>query len=234
MRTAFVGRSGTQILIVDDDETFRTYAVDLLNRRGHTCFAATNIEQALNLVDEHAIDLVLIDLYLQEEHGLDLLRKLGERHSPVPALILTGQPSFDTAVLALRESVLDYVTKSSDDLATAVERALGKLESHRAANQTTVRELERQVNRMRRYLDEVAVGPAGSLSRGDSSPPVLSERELQIAQLAASGNSAAEIGTKLDLSPHTVRNHIKAVYGKLRVHSRTELQLKLSDGDFET
>lgn len=88
----------TKILIVDDDEQLRAVAVRMLTTCGFDCRAAGTLADALSAITSHAPDVVLLDVALGTESGLDIHRALRERHARLPAVIFTTSKRdvFDT------------------------------------------------------------------------------------------------------------------------------------------
>ena len=99
------------ILVVDDELLIRDLLYDFFSGRGwHICVAESG-EKALRILQEKKVDLVLTDLRMPEMDGLTLTGRLREDFPDLPVVIMTGYPSVDSAVSALRSRVADYVTK---------------------------------------------------------------------------------------------------------------------------
>ena len=100
------------VLVVDDDESFRTLVVDRLTRTGHRVAAAAGGEAALELLE--GIEVALIDLLMPGMDGLALLRALQSQDADVTTLLLTAMGTVETAVEAMKEGAYDYLTKPVD------------------------------------------------------------------------------------------------------------------------
>jgi DNA-binding response OmpR family regulator len=103
-----------KILVVDDDELVRTGLAANLERAGFEVFTSFNAGQTKKLMAEHDINLVLCDLVLGDENGMDILRHLQATQPEVAVVILTGHGSVRNALEALKGGASDYIQKPSD------------------------------------------------------------------------------------------------------------------------
>ncbi len=99
------------ILIVDDELLIRDLLYDFFNGQGWQTAIAENGEKALDILRSRPIDLVLSDIRMPGMDGLDLTAEMRQEFPDIPVVLMTGFPSVDTAVSALRHRVADYVTK---------------------------------------------------------------------------------------------------------------------------
>lgn len=100
-----------RILIVDDDLAFSTILQNLLEIDGCTATIAHSGVQALELSREGAFDLVLLDLFIGQESGMDVLRRLRRHQKEVPVIMMTAFGSMETVAEALRVHACDYIAK---------------------------------------------------------------------------------------------------------------------------
>ena len=115
-----------RVLLVDDDEDLAdVLAVDLAER-GLDVEVANDLAAATELATTQEFSLVLTDLRLAGDDGLDLCREVSARRPNVPVVVITGHGSLDVAVKAIRAGAYDFITKPVDgrDLDVTVERAL--------------------------------------------------------------------------------------------------------------
>ncbi len=114
------------ILIVDDDPAVRSTMTVLLRRVHYRVLDADNIRQAAQLLGEQSVDLVIVDLRLGDEDGIDLIRLVKERHPDTEAILLTGYGTIESSVAAMKAGAFDYVTKpfSNDEFLLRVSKAL--------------------------------------------------------------------------------------------------------------
>jgi two-component system response regulator RegA len=112
------------MLVVDDDEVFRTRLVRALGSRGFDVRSAENAEQALVLAREDSPEYAVVDLRMPGESGLELVRGLKAIDPTTKVVVLTGFGSIATAIEAVRLGATDYLTKpaNTDEILAAFER----------------------------------------------------------------------------------------------------------------
>jgi DNA-binding NtrC family response regulator len=115
-----------RILVVDDEEDIREVFCAHLRREGLDPEEADGFEAACRSLDRSPFDLVISDISLGGPSGIDLLRELNARGRGCPLVLVTGQPSVDTASEALRLGAFDYLVKPvrKDELLRVVNKAL--------------------------------------------------------------------------------------------------------------
>lgn len=99
------------ILIVDDDETFLRVLKQTLINHQLTVVTASTPEEALGLIDREAFGFAILDLNLDGQSGLNLMKELLQLRPDCKVLILTGYASVATAVEAMRLGAMDYLCK---------------------------------------------------------------------------------------------------------------------------
>jgi two-component system response regulator AtoC len=115
-----------RVLVVEDEAYVRGSLVEILSARGFDASAAASVKDALELLSRVPVDVVLSDLRMPGEDGLQLVRRMQSTVPDVPVLILTGHGTVASAVECLRAGAIDYVLKpvEPDALELALERAL--------------------------------------------------------------------------------------------------------------
>ncbi|MEA2030407.1 MAG: response regulator [candidate division Zixibacteria bacterium] len=103
--------SEKSILIVDDELLIRDLLYDFFVEQGWKTSIAENGQKALDILEDKDIDLVLTDLRMPDMDGMVLTSEMHASYPDIPVVIMTAYPSVDTAVEALRNRVVDYVTK---------------------------------------------------------------------------------------------------------------------------
>src|SRR5580692_4545101 len=103
-----------QVLIVDDEPNLRKILSAQLTRDGYDALTAEDGEQALHLLREHHIDLIITDLKMPKVDGMTLLRRALEIEPELPVVLITAHGTIDTAVEALKRGAFDFVTKPFD------------------------------------------------------------------------------------------------------------------------
>ncbi len=116
----------SRILIIDDDEDFRVALNDRLSRKGYEIYEAGSSAQALATIKKCGIDLILLDLQLGDEDGLDLLDQLKKVEDTFEVIMITGYGSIQAAVEAMRRGVGDFIQKDYglSDLEARIEKVL--------------------------------------------------------------------------------------------------------------
>ena len=104
-------KAGIRFLIVDDDRTLRESCANLLQLDGYQVTAIGRGQEALELVRHRRFDIVLLDLYMSEVSGFELLRAVLETSSETLVIVMTGNPSVASSVEALRIGAWDYLPK---------------------------------------------------------------------------------------------------------------------------
>lgn len=131
------------VLIVDDEFSIRKTVSLLLKAEGFVPFEAAGIDEALGYFETQSIDLVITDLRLGMESGIDLLTQLQERGLATESIVMTAFGTIETAVKAMRLGAYDYLTKpiNPDELMLRVRKVLER------------RALQEEVKRLRMALD---------------------------------------------------------------------------------
>lgn len=206
-----------RVLIIDDHRSI-LWGLERLIESGkpamHVVGTATSCAEALKLIDKAAPDLILLDIDLGDENGVDEIPNLLAR-SRAKILVLTGlrdESLHDKAVLAGASGVIEKEA-SAETILAAIEKVYeGQL-----------------------WLDRVATGRIFlEFSRESAAQPVdpervkiatLTEREREVVAISAThaGANAKAIAEMLFISEHTLRNHLTSIYDKLQVVSRLEL-----------
>ena len=128
--TAEVTRKGAMVLLVDDEDQLRRVMKDLLERQGYTVVEARDGAQALDEVDRHAPDIVILDLNLPGVDGYSVLSQLRSRPATrqLPIIVLTAKGDEDNEVRVLQLGADDFLTKPfrARALAARLETALAR------------------------------------------------------------------------------------------------------------
>ncbi len=117
-----------RILVVDDDKGVRAALRVNLRKAGHEVQLARNVDEALRLIEERPVDLVLTDVAMPGRTGLDLLAELRRRWPTVRVVVMTGYGSVEDAVGAMKAGADDYIIKpvSRAELLVIVDKALAE------------------------------------------------------------------------------------------------------------
>lgn len=98
------------VLVVDDDPRIRELLRTSLETEGFAVFEAPSSEGLYRILDEETIDLITMDILLDRENGLDLIRNI-RKHSEIPIILVTGRVDLIDTVLGLELGADDYITK---------------------------------------------------------------------------------------------------------------------------
>jgi two-component system, response regulator, stage 0 sporulation protein F len=99
------------ILIVDDEEGLREGLSRLLEGEGYAVIAVETGEEALQILQQTHIDLVLTDMRMPGMDGIELLKKIRERHGDLGVIILTGYGQIESYIEAMNFGAIEYVSK---------------------------------------------------------------------------------------------------------------------------
>src|SRR5256714_1189852 len=118
------------ILIVDDEPTIRETCAEVAQQTGMRPTTVATAEEALEVLENTAIDILLTDLMLPQSSGLELLKRVHDTHPMLPVIVLTQYGTIDSAVAATRLGAVDYVTKPFriEELRSRLERAARAVE----------------------------------------------------------------------------------------------------------
>ena len=206
------GQSQLTVVIVDDHPFFRSGLRLWLEERGFVVAgeAATG-DEAVELVPTVAPDVVLIDLKVAgDTSGLEAIRRIARDAPAAHILALTVSADVDDVIRAVLAGASGYLLKdvSVDELSAAVRAA--------ADGQTVI------APRVAATLVERLKADARETGPKDDNDAHLTERELQVLALMADGMGNTEIARELFIAPHTVKNHISNILGKLHVDNRLQ------------
>lgn len=189
-----------RILIVDDHPVVCTGLTSMLSAQpGMEVLGATSGgEEALDLIRRLQPSIILLDLRMPGMDGVGVLNALKGVETPPRVIVLTSFEKEEDIYRAIRAGAHGYLLKDatkSEMIAAISAVVAGK-----------------------RYIPRhIAARLADRMMRSD-----LTGRELQILELLAEGSTNKQIGTILDISDNTVRNHVNNIMDKLQVSDRTE------------
>ncbi len=118
-----------QILVIDDEKSQRDILMVILKSEGYAVQTAGSAVEALKFFEEDPFDLVLSDLKMSDNDGLDILDRLMKLNPAVCVIIMTAHGTIDSAVEAIKKGAFDYLTKPLDreELLISISRAVEKL-----------------------------------------------------------------------------------------------------------
>ena len=202
----------TKIAIVEDNKTIRESLVEFVqtdaeNRCVCTCATA---EEALKVIPKHAPQIVLMDVQLPNMSGIECCAQLKQLLPTVQIIMVTVYEDTERIFKALRAGACGYLLKrcTAEELISAIHEV-------RQGGAPMSREIARKV------IFSFQEPLAAATEVEDLSP-----REREILELLAGGLPNKEIANRMGVTDGTVRWHLRHVYEKLHVRSRTEAALK--------
>lgn len=197
-----------KILIADDHELIRGGIKRLLGdsfEGVHTGEAAT-AEEALNSIETNTWDILILDMNLSGQSGLEVLKELRRRENKVPVLVLSMYPEEQFAVRAIKAGAVGYITKGGDaqELVEAIRKVLAG----------------------GRYISSsVAEKLADAIDTGSDQPAasLLSDREFEVFRLLASGKTVGKISRILNRSVKTISTHRTHILQKLNLENNASI-----------
>ncbi|MHA6195112.1 response regulator transcription factor [Pseudomonas wadenswilerensis] len=200
------------VLVVEDDLLMRQRLSRVLGDIGYAEGAvsfAVNLAEARAHVRQQPVAMVLVDLGLPDGNGIELIRELRAQDPSVWILVISAWSTEEAILGALRAGATGYLLKERDDLEVSLSirsvlRGGAPIDPFIA----------------RRILTLLPTEPLHKVA-GSSDSEALSARESEILQWVSRGLSNREIADQLTISRYTVECHIKRIYRKLAVSSRT-------------
>jgi DNA-binding NarL/FixJ family response regulator len=200
-----------RILIVDDHALVRLGLMTLINDQPvmEVVGEAGNSSEAVRAVERLQPDVVLMDIRMPGEGGLEATRSITNRFPKTRIVILTSFADDALVLRAIQAGAVGYVLKEADneELLRAIAAAA---RGESVLDPATTSRLLAQVRELGRKVDENAFRD-------------LTEREMSILGEVARGRTNSEIAQVLSLSEKTVRNHVSVILEKLHLTNRVEL-----------
>jgi DNA-binding NtrC family response regulator len=135
---------GETVLVVDDEKNIRRTLRMVLDGEGFETLEAGSAEEAMPALDEHEIDLVILDVHLPGMSGLDAIEKMREKALGLPIVVVSGHGRIQDAVLAVQRGAVDFLEKPLDR-----DRVLVSVR-----NALKTSKLEREVKQLRQSAEE--------------------------------------------------------------------------------
>jgi DNA-binding NarL/FixJ family response regulator len=199
-----------KVLVVDDHPVVREGLKHLINAESDlvVCCETGSLRQAQQLAREHQPDVVIVDLYLDDGNGLDLIRRLKHRYPEMTFLVCSITEEALFAERAIKAGAKGFINKKelSDHIVQALRQVLdGKMYVSSAMVQSLMH---------------------GSAERASSNGVAINDltpRELDVFLLIGKGASTAQIADQLSVSVKTVETHREKIKRKLGLSSGNEL-----------
>ncbi|WP_139852456.1 response regulator [Acinetobacter pullicarnis] len=204
------------VLVVEDEPLMQNRLKEILETIGYQAeniLFAQDIKQAKELLNQHSASFALVDLGLPDGNGNEFIQHLKEYDDSIAILVISAWSTEDAIFAALKSGATGYVLKERDDLEVmmsirSVLRGGAPIDPFIA--QKILKHLD---------LEEKKTGQPAT---NDSINKILTPREHEILVLVSTGLSNKEIADQTLLSRYTVESHIKHIYRKLSVCTRTK------------
>ena len=205
-----------RILLADDHPIFRDGLKRLLEAEpGYTVIAeASNGSEAVKLVKQHKPDLLLLDLSMPQQTGIEAIRELGSLGASIRIILLTAAAEKSQIVEALQLGARGVVLKDS-----ATQLLIQAIRVVMAGEYWVGRE---QVSNLVQYLRTLMQTTAQEARQRKFG---LTPRELEIVSAVVAGFANKEIAEHFKISEDTVKHHLSNIFDKLGVSTRLELAL---------
>ena len=196
------------IMLVDDHVLFRESLKVLIEKDKFirvTC-EAVNMSECINCLRFHDVDIILLDITLADENGLDILEFVRKKKINVKVIMLTMHKEVENLVRAMELKTNGYLLKTitHEELFTAIHEVYGGIDYIQP-------DLIPYLNNylINKDIDKEKI-------------KLLTARELELLKMIAIGKKNMEIATALNISERTVKNHLSHVFDKLDVADRTQ------------
>ena len=201
-----------RVAIVDDNKIMRESLADFVHTDPEfscVCSCGT-AEEALREIPKHLPDVVLMDIHLPNLSGIECTALLKKSFPHLQIIVITVYEDTDRISKALRAGACGYLLKR-----TTPEQLVAAIREARQGGVPMTREIAQKV-----------IGSFREPAIASAQLDKLSPRERGILELLAQGLANKEIAGRLGISDGTIRWHLRHVYEKLQVRSRTEAMLK--------
>ncbi len=195
------------IIVADDHKLFRNGIEALLedDERFHVIGGIDNRKALFELLEEHEPDIVLLDISLPNESGLDILTDIQDQFPDIKCIMLTMHQEINYVKESLRKGAYGYLLKDSGE--QELKKAI--LDVYEGK---------------KHFKDKISDLLVEDMSRPESNAnPILSEREVEIVRMVAEGKITKEIADKLFISVRTVETHRSRIMKKLGASNASEM-----------
>jgi CheY-like chemotaxis protein len=143
------GAEKIQVLVVEDDDSFRDAILGFLKKPDRDISAEKNGKEAIQALQSHPFDLVISDLMMPGADGMEVLREAKKRNPDCVVILVTGYASLDSALQAIRGGAYDYLRKpfKLDQLEIVVNNACEKI--------SLIRENQRLLQKLKEAMEEM-------------------------------------------------------------------------------
>jgi DNA-binding NarL/FixJ family response regulator len=206
-----------RVLLADDQPVYLAEMAELLRSAGYDCLCLADPRQIEDELASGTVDVLVADIRMPGNFNLELVERVRSSSNPPAVILMTGFPTLETAINSIKLKISAYLVKpfGYEELLAEVQAALlprveDSLESEHEPLKSGI----------------IHLGNVNDLVARHSEVARLTRREHEVLMRVLMGDDVPIIGSSLYISPHTVRNHLKAIYRKLDVRSRVELVVR--------
>lgn len=213
--------SPIRLLLIEDDPPTRHYLAALLQQSPEVELIgnAGSVEEGKKLILQTAADVLITDLRLPDGHGTTLMQLARQTQPTLEILVISVLGDESSVVAAIQAGACGYLLKDA-----SAEEMLQAVKDVRAGHSPISASIARFL------IKQLQPNPPHPNALHPDAPP-LTAREMDILYGVAKGLSYKDLARSLGISPHTVPSHIKNIYRKLEVNSKTEaVFVALRDG----
>lgn len=180
------------VIVIDDQDAVRNALAEMLRVFGYSVRTFESADSFLAVVTGGETGCIVADVRMPGTDGIELVRELSRRGSPLPVILISGHADVPMAVAAIKAGAEDFIEKPVDDvqLLAAINRSLART----FARQQSLGELQRQFER-------------------------LTAREVEVMDLVVQGYTSQAAAAKLDISPRTVESYRVQIMDKMKAPS---------------
>lgn len=180
----------------------------------HLIAEKTNVRSALAWLERNTVDIIMVELSLSDGSALDVIRACGALHKRSEIMVIATSTDEPDIFACIDAGATSYIIRNERcDLWHDLRGAVISL--HQGGSP-----LSHDV--ARKVLARARNSPRSTRPTDNKNSGILTSREAAILSLIARGKTYDEVGLELSIALGTVQNHIKSLYGKLAVHSKTK------------
>lgn len=211
-----------RVILADDQPAYLTEMVELLRGAGYDCQCVPDGQECERELLRGDVDVLVADIRMPGNMNLELAARVRSMPNPPAIILMTGFPTLESAISSVKLKISAYLVKpfGFNELLNEVQQALNARRSPSSPPGPRARGLERRQD----PGSPVPQAVEGLLRNPEAQK--LTRREFEVLVRVLMGDDVPAIGSVLFISPHTVRNHLKAIYRKLDVRSRVELVVR--------
>lgn len=205
-----------EVAIIEDDPVLQRHLAEIVAGHDSLEVAATFdlVAETLSWLENNNPDVMLVDLDLPDGSGIDIVR--AARARSIECMVITVFADERHVSAAIRAGATGYLLKDSDDEAI-VNSILQLMRGQSPISPGIARHILKRF-----YQDAPVAADAGET-------PLLTAKETEVLELISRGFSYSEVADRLFMSINTVRTHVRKIYRKLEVNSRSEAVYKASN-----